>query len=65
MSVGYRHFTDPLFTISVHAGAPFDPVTGLGRLQPGALHAAVREDLPSYPGLDNDGPIPTFNFSDE
>lgn len=52
---------DLLKDARIHAGAPFDPVTGSGRLQPGALHAAVREDLPRYPGLDNGGPNPTID----
>jgi len=52
---------DLLKDARIHAGAPFDPVTGSGRLQPGALHAAVREDLPGYPGHDNGGPNPTIN----
>ena len=43
----------------MHAGAPPDPVTGLGRLQPDALLAAVQEDLPAYPD------IPAINVSDE
>jgi hypothetical protein len=53
-------FSYAFFTTSIHAGAPFDPVTGLGRLQPDALLAAVQEDLPEYSDLD----IPTINVSD-
>jgi len=45
---------DLLRDARVHAGAPFDPVTGSGRLQPGALHAALHEN----------GPIPTFTFTE-
>ena len=45
-----------LFAISIHAGGPLDPKTGLGRLQPGALDAAVHEDVPSYPDLVDSGP---------
>jgi hypothetical protein len=54
-------FSYTFFTTSIHAGAPFDPVTGLGRLPPEALLAAVQEDLPAYPDLD----IPMINVSDD
>lgn len=46
---------DLLKDARIHAGAPFDPVTGSGRLQPVALHAAVYE---------NTGPTPTFTFTE-
>jgi len=49
---------DLLRDARIHAGVPGEPVTGSGRLGPAALLAAIQDDLPAYPGNDND--IPTI-----
>jgi len=54
---------DLLKEARIHAGAPFEPVIGTGRLRLGALHAAIQEDPPDYPdpGVD----LPDINVTSE
>ncbi|KAI0294523.1 hypothetical protein BC826DRAFT_1010993 [Russula brevipes] len=44
-----------------YAGAPPEPVTGSSRLHPGAIDAALQEDLPEYD--EHNTQIPTINIS--
>jgi hypothetical protein len=57
------YFPHAFCTTSIHAGALFEPVTGTGRLQLGALYAAIQEDPPDYPGPGID--IPMINVTNE
>ena len=51
-------FSDTLFTISTHAGAPPEPITEEGRFTLQELDSALQDELPGY--YDN---IPTIRVS--
>lgn len=53
------HFPYTFFTTSIHAGALFEPLTGLGKPRPGALDVSVEEAPPLYtdPGVSKLNPV--------